>query len=84
MFVIYYVESCRRLFTLNFMATVSRALIIGTSMVPVFIALKSLSLDVVLVLIISTIIYFLFIGILGFYTVYYSNDEWAKLFLKRK
>lgn len=82
--VIYYVESCRRLFTLNFLATVSRPLIIGAAMLPIFIALKSLSLDIILVLIVSSLVYFLFLGILGVYTVYHSNDEWAKLLLKRK
>ncbi|MEM6751746.1 MAG: oligosaccharide flippase family protein [Cyanobacteria bacterium P01_C01_bin.38] len=81
---IYYVESCRRLFTLNLLATVSRPVIIGALMLPVFIGLKSLDLDIILVLIISSLIYFLFIGLLGVYTVYHSNDEWAKLLLKRK
>jgi O-antigen/teichoic acid export membrane protein len=81
---IYYIESSRRLFKLNLWSTIYRPLIVGVSMLPVFIALKNLEFNILSVLIISSFIYFIIIGILGFYTVYYSNDEWAKLFLKRK
>ncbi len=81
---IYYIESSRRLFELNLWSTISRPLIVGVSMLPVFIALKKLDFNILSVLIVSSFIYFIIIGILGFYTVYYSNDQWAKLLLKRK
>ena len=81
---IYYFESSRRLFPLNLWSTVCRPLIIGILMLPVFIACKSFDLNIISVLILSSLIYFLFIGILGVYTVSHSNDEWAKLLLKRK
>ncbi|MBV6623797.1 MAG: oligosaccharide flippase family protein [Rivularia sp. (in: Bacteria)] len=82
--LIYYFESSRRLFSLDLWSTVFRPLIIGVFMLPVFITLKSFGLDIILVLIISSLIYFALVGTLGFYTVYHSKDEWAKLLLKRK
>ncbi len=81
---IYAFETYRRLFSLQLWATIYRPLIIGFLMLPVFIILKSLNFNIILVLIISTSIYFMLVGILGVYTVYNSNDEWAKLLLKRK
>jgi O-antigen/teichoic acid export membrane protein len=82
--LIYYIETSRRLFTLQLWSIISRPLIIVIAMLPVFIALKSFDSNIVSVLIISSLIYFILIGILAFYTIYNSNDEWAKLLLKRK
>ena len=82
--LIYYIESYRRLFRLSLWPTISRPLIIGVSMLPVFIALKSFNLNIISVLIISNFFYFMFVVFLGVYTVYSSNNEWAKLLLKRK
>ncbi|AFY59077.1 membrane protein involved in the export of O-antigen and teichoic acid [Rivularia sp. PCC 7116] len=82
--LIYYIESHRRLFHLNLWSTVYRPLIISLLMLPVLIILQELNFHIISVLIISSLFYFLFVSILGVYTVYNSNEEWAKLLLKRK
>ncbi len=74
----------KRLFTLKLWSTISRPLLISVLMIPVFIVLQNFNLNIIWVLLISTLSYFLFVGSLGIYTVYNSNDEWAKLLLKRK
>ncbi len=74
----------KRLFTLKLWSTISRPLLISLLMIPVFIVLQNFSLNIIWVLVISTLSYLLFVGSLGIYTVYNSNDEWAKLLLKRK
>ncbi|MEO1431592.1 MAG: flippase [Cyanobacteria bacterium J06633_8] len=81
---IYYIESHRRLFHLNLWSIVYRPLIITIVMLPVFIILQKFNFQIIPVLIISTLIYFLSVGVLGVYTVYNSNEEWAQLLLKRK
>ncbi|MGB3653540.1 MAG: oligosaccharide flippase family protein [Rivularia sp. (in: cyanobacteria)] len=74
----------KRLFTLQLWSTISRPLLISLLMIPVFLVLQKFNLNIIWVLLISTLSYFLFVGSLGIYTVYSSNDEWAKLLLKRK
>lgn len=81
---IYVFEVHRRLFKLNFWSVINRPLIVSMLMVGVLLILQQFSLDIIFVLLISTLSYFLFIGSLGIYTVYTSNEEWAKLLLKRK
>ncbi len=82
--LIYYVESSRRLFRLNLWSIIFRPLIVAVSMLPIFIILEKIDLNILSVLIISSFIYFIIIGVLGLYTVLYSNDERAKLLFKRK
>ena len=74
----------KRLFTLKLWSTISRPLLISVLMIPVFIVLQNFNLNIIWVLLISTLSYFILVGSLGIYTVYSSNDEWAKLLLKRK
>lgn len=82
--LIYYVETSRRLFSLKLWSTISRPLLVVSLMLPVFVIIHKFNFNIILVLIVSSLIYFIFVGVLGVYTVYNSNDEWAKLLLKRK
>ncbi len=81
---IYVYEVYRRLFSLQLWSTIYRPLIVSFLMIPVFLILQKFSLNIIWTMVISTFSYFLFVGILVIYTVYHSNDEWAKLLLKRK
>ncbi|MEA5593113.1 oligosaccharide flippase family protein [Rivularia sp. UHCC 0363] len=81
---IYLYEVSRRLFTLNLLSMIYRPLLISVLMVPVFLLLQKFNLNIIFTLIIATLSYFLFIGFLGIYLVYHSDNEWSKLLLKRK
>ena len=59
-------------------------MIVSILMTGVLLILQQFNLYIFLVLLISSISYFLFVASLGIYTVYTSNEEWAKLLLKRK
>ncbi len=84
---IYLFEVNRRLFTLfslKFLSIMYRPILISILMVPIFVILQQFSLNIIYVLLIATFSYFLFVGILGIYTVYNSNEEWVKLLIKRE
>ncbi|MCJ8281714.1 MAG: oligosaccharide flippase family protein [Rivularia sp. ALOHA_DT_140] len=81
---IYVYEAHKRLFFLKLWSIIYRPIIISLLMTPVFIILKQFNLNIIYVLLIATLSYFLFVGSLGVYTVYNSNEEWTKLLLKRK
>ncbi|MDY6902339.1 MAG: flippase [Cyanobacteriota bacterium] len=81
---IYVFEVNRRLFQLDFLSIISRPLIVSIFMVGVLLILQQFNLNIILVLLISTLSYFLFVGSVGIYTVYTSNYEWGKLLLRRK
>ncbi|BAY86599.1 polysaccharide biosynthesis protein [Calothrix parasitica NIES-267] len=81
---IYLFEVHRRLFKLEYWSVISRPLIVSILMTGVLFVLQQFNLNIIFVLLISTLSYFLFVGSLGIYTVYTSQEEWAKLLLKRK
>ncbi|MEM9925445.1 MAG: oligosaccharide flippase family protein [Cyanobacteria bacterium P01_D01_bin.50] len=81
---IYVYEVYRRLFSLQLWSTIYRPLIVSILMIPVFLILQQFSLNIMWIMAIATFSYFSIVGILGFYTVYKSNDNMVQLLLRRK